>query len=133
MKKLCFILVSFALGFNLKAQQIQNVLNLEPDSAFQNIKIQKISGDKNSTAFIIWIRELVRSHKHLTHSETLYVLAGEGEFFMDGKKTKISKGDFLFIPSGIIHSLKVTSSFPMKVLSVQAPEFLGDDRIFVEE
>lgn len=50
-----------------------------------------------------------------------------------GDKTfKVKKGDMIFIPINTVHSLKVTTSIPLKVLSVQSPRFDGKDRIFVD-
>ncbi len=133
MKKILLILSFIGGNIVSNAQFHQDILNLKSDSAVQGIKVQKIAGDKNSTSFIIWIKDSVKSHKHEKHTENIYVLEGEGEMKINGKMIIIKPGDFINVPENTIHSLKVTSSIPMKVLSVQSPEFNGEDRIFVDE
>lgn len=133
MKKIFLIPVFTVVCFFSSAQVPLDILNLRPDSAVAGIAVQKMASDKNSTSFIIWIKETVKPHKHEKHTENIYVLEGEGELKLNGKAFKIKPGDWLNIPENAVHSVKVTSSLPMKVLSIQSPEFSGDDRVFVEE
>ena len=102
-----------------------------PDTA-GNIYVQKLSSDSHSTDFLIVIKSHVPLHNHADHTETIYVLEGTGEFQEGNKYLTIEPGDYLRIPKGTPHAVRVTSSEPLKVLSVQAPEFFGKDRIAVE-
>tara|TARA_B110000503_G_scaffold140080_1_gene230039 strand:+ start:2740 stop:3237 length:498 start_codon:yes stop_codon:yes gene_type:complete len=97
-----------------------------------NIYVQKLASDSYSTDFLIVIKSHVPLHKHAHHTETIYVLEGTGEFQEGNKHLVIGPGDYLRIPKGTPHGVRVTSSKPLKVLSVQAPEFFGKDRIAVE-
>ena len=47
------------------------------------------------------------------------------------RKLVIKKGDFFTIPKNTPHGLEVRSSAPVKVLSIQSPQFKGVDRIFI--
>ena len=105
---------------------------LQPPADFENIHVQKVGSDQNSTSFIIWVKEEVKPHYHETHTETLYVLEGSGMMTMGDEGQRIGPGTLLLIPKGTVHSVEVTSSEPLKVLSVQAPEFHGKDRHFTE-
>ena len=98
----------------------------------ENIYVKKLSTDKHSSQFVVFVRKFVPLHKHMHHSESVYVLSGEGEFTLDGKMTRISAGHFVYIPEGVAHGVKTTSKEPLKVLSVQAPEFFGKDRVPVK-
>ena len=102
-----------------------------PDDT-KNIYVHKLSTDSNSTDFLIIIKDYVPLHMHAKHTETIFVLEGKGEFRKGEKKFMIEPGDYLRIPPGISHSVKVTSLNPLKVLSIQAPEFFGLDRIPVK-
>lgn len=133
MIKILFISIFLAVNIASYGQIHKDILNLKPDSAIQGIKVQKISNDKNSTSFIIWIENEVKAHKHESHTENIYILEGEGEMKLNGNIIILKSGDYINVPEKIIHSVKVTSSQPMKVLSVQSPEFTGEDRVFVEE
>jgi mannose-6-phosphate isomerase-like protein (cupin superfamily) len=101
-----------------------------PDN-IENIHVQKISSDKNSTDFVIFVKQQVPLHKHLKHTETIYVLEGRGLFQQGDEHIEIGPGDYLRIPENTAHAVRVLSSTPLKVLSVQAPEFLGNDRVFI--
>ena len=48
------------------------------------------------------------------------------------KVFEIKKGDVVFIPKNTAHAVKSTGKQPLKVLSVQSPNFDGKDRIFIE-
>lgn len=130
---LCIFLLFFcALPSFLKAQSVIGIDTLKVTDAFENVFVKKINTDKNSSSFLILIKKEVKLHKHQMHSETIYVIEGAGEMRLGEKKCFIKKGDVLFIPENTPHSVKVTSDIPLKVLSVQAPEFDGTDRILLE-
>lgn len=134
MHKICFSFIMSLLFFSsVYAQKIESILTLQPDSAYDNIKIRLLASNKQSTSFILWIKKDVRAHLHEQHTENIYVLEGEGEMRIGNENRKIKPGDFLNIPPGVPHALKVTSATPVKVLSIQSPEFLGNDRVFVNE
>ncbi len=107
-----------------------NLHELKPSEEFTNILVQKVGGDNLSTQFVIWVKDTVRTHLHEEHTESLYVLSGKGIFYMNNERFEIGAGDFVAIKRKSWHAVKVTSKEPLKVLSVQAPEFLGEDRTF---
>lgn len=121
---LCFITSTQAEHLNLSTVVM-------PDNT-ENIYVEKIASDANSTDFVIFIKKQVPLHKHLTHTETIYVLAGKGLFQQGDTKHEIGPGDYLRIPKNTPHAVTVISDEPLKVLSVQAPEFYGKDRVFIK-
>ncbi len=115
-----------------KAQNVIAIDTFKVTQVYENVLVKKINSDKNSSTFLILIKKEVKLHKHQVHSETIYVLEGSGEMRLGEKKYQIKKGDVLFIPENTPHSVTVTSDIPLKVLSIQAPEFDGADRILLE-
>ena len=112
----------------------QSLQDIQPDDpAYENIHIKKIASDPRSTTYVIWVKSGVKSHYHVEHTEQLVVISGKGTMTIDGKSFQIRKGDYINIPKGKTHSVAVKGKKPLKVLSIQAPEFLGKDRIWVEE
>jgi mannose-6-phosphate isomerase-like protein (cupin superfamily) len=105
---------------------------IKAPTEFDNIYSRALYSDSLSSSFIIFIKKEVKKHKHQFHTEHVYVLEGEGEMLLGEKQLKVKKGDILFIPKNTIHSLKVTSKEPVKVLSIQSPYFDGKDRILIE-
>lgn len=130
-----FILLLIGVIFicNTASSQRENLGDINPEVEFENIHVEKISDDSLSSTFLIWVKSIVAPHYHAEHTEQVYVLEGTGIFTMNGSELTIEPGDLITIPKGAVHSVKVTSDTPMKVLSVQSPQFTGDDRIFVED
>lgn len=122
------------MGLNANCQNFKSLAEIVPDSSnYQNIYVKKIDSDSLVSNFIIWIKDEVKAHKHVTHCETIIVLEGAAIMTLGDKKIEIKKGDYIFVPKDTPHSVKVTSEIPLKVISIQAPEFNGDDRIFMKE
>ncbi|MGB6037800.1 MAG: cupin domain-containing protein [Cryomorphaceae bacterium] len=96
-----------------------------------NITVERLAGDSLTTSFLIQIREDVPMHYHAYHSEHVYILSGSGEFILNDDTTAVTGGMYMFIPSRSKHSVTVTSDQPLRVLSIQCPEFTGQDRIKV--
>lgn len=132
--KKCSLTFGFALflAMSLCAQSSINLDTIQVREAYDNVFIKKLNSDKNTSTFLIFIKKEVKLHKHMTHSETIYVLDGTGEMLLGDKKMEVKKGDIIFVPENTPHSVKVTSTIPLKVISNQAPEFDGKDRVFVE-
>lgn len=124
-------LLFFLLPLFASAQN-QSLDTIKAPANYENIFSRTIASDSLSSSFVIFIKKEVKKHKHASHTEHVYILEGEGEMSLGDKTFKVKKGDIIFIPMNAIHSLKVTSIFPVKVLSVQSPQFDGKDRIFVE-
>lgn len=131
MKKLVvFFLCFYALS--TKAQNFQSLDTIKAPANYENIYSKNIASDSLSSSFIIFIKKEVKKHKHVSHSEHVYILAGEGQMILGDKTITVKKGDIVFIPKNTPHSLIVTSKEPVKVLSVQSPYFDGKDRVFIE-
>jgi len=130
MRFLLFIPVILSTRVATYGQQSLGLFS--PKEAYDNIFTQKLSSDSNVTSILIWIKKEVKPHKHVMHSEHVYVLEGAGKLLLGEKIMEVKEGDLIYIPPNTVHALKVTSPTPMKVLSVQAPEFDGKDRVAVE-
>ena len=129
MKYFIFFLSIFYSGL-VFSQEVTNLKDIQPHEEYENILVKKIDTDSKSTSFVIWIKKGVKSHKHETHAEVIHVLEGKGVMTINKKAFDVKDGDYFRIPENTFHSLKVLSNEPMKVLSIQAPEFLGKDRVF---
>lgn len=127
-----FILVLFVFMNFISFGQTQIHLDTIQIKSKDAIKVVKIAGDSLTTSFLIEISSEVKKHLHKEHSETIYVLEGEGQMLLGEKTIKIKTGNYIFIPKNTPHKVEVTSKNPMKVLSVQAPFFDGKDRIILE-
>ena len=130
--KLFVIILVLTSTQTIMAQQFVELNKLVPEKGYDNIHVYKLDTDKNKSAIIIWIKKGVKAHKHEYHSETLVVLEGAAEMKVGDNSYMIKAGDYINVPENTVHSVLVTSDVPLKVLSVQSPEFLGKDRVFVD-
>lgn len=127
------ILILILIPFYFKSQEIIASINeIYPDKEFENIHVKKISSDSSSSTFAIWIKQKVKLHKHVYHTENVLIDEGFGEFQLNDSIYKVSAGDLIVIPKNTWHGVIVNSKSTMKVISVQSPEYFGKDRIFKE-
>ena len=128
------IILAFLFLINTaSAQTIKSIDDLEPAEAYDNIYVQNIDTDSLSTTFAIWIKLKVKVHKHVNHVENVYIIKGKGEFTVSESTYAVKKGDLIVIPKDTWHSVTVSSKRPLKVISIQSPEFKGIDRVFKED
>lgn len=124
--------IGFFLTFSMAISQefVGEFNKVRPDSTFDNIHVHQISSNIHSTTFAIWVKNKVRTHKHAHHVENIYVTQGEGRFHLGSTTYHIEPGDLIVVPKNTWHGLEVTSTIPLRVISVQSPEFIGVDRIY---
>ena len=119
--------------YTVSAQTIKSTYNLEPEEEYDNIYVQNLDTDSLSTTLAIWIKLQVKIHKHVNHIENVYILEGTGEFTVSDSTYKVKKGDLIVIPKDTWHGVTISSKNPMKVISIQSPEFKGLDRVFKKD
>ena len=115
------------------AQTIKSINDLEPKQTYDNIYVQNIDTDSLSTTFAIWVKLKVKIHKHVNHLENIYIIKGKGEFTISDSTYAVKKGDLIVVPKDTWHGVTISSKKPMKVISIQSPEFKGIDRVFKED
>ena len=129
--RLATILGLLLIPFLFKSQDIVSSIDqILPDKEFENIHVKKISSDSSSSTFAIWIKQKVKLHKHVYHTENVLIDKGFGEFQINDSIYKVAAGDWIVIPKNTWHGVVVNSKSTMKVISVQSPEYFGKDRIF---
>jgi len=132
MIKIFAFISTLLITLNFIGQTVTNFDSIQPSEDYENIHVQKLDSDSLSTTFAIWVKLKVRMHKHAFHTENVYVSEGEGTFYLGDEQFPIKKGDLIVIPKNTWHGVDVTSTTAMKVISLQSPEFKGNDRIFKE-
>lgn len=130
MNRFFLLLTCVVLSLTTKAQTPLNLLELQPDTTFDNIHVQPLASDSLVSSFVVWVKKEVWLHHHAFHTETLLILEGTGTMVVGDENVEVGPGDFLAIPKTTPHDLTVTSDTPLKALSIQAPKFQGKDRVF---
>lgn len=126
------ILFITSLSFGQTSEKT-NLKEISPEKEYDNILVKGLYSDAKASYFVIWVKKGVKSHKHLKHTESIIVLDGEGEMSVGKKKFDIKQGDHFTIPENTFHSVIVTSKNPLKIVSLQTPEFHGKDRIYEDK
>ena len=60
-------------------------------------------------------------HTHETQADSIYVVSGEGEAYLNGSWQKIGPGDYILIPPGEEHGVKNSGKEPLRLFIVHAP------------
>jgi mannose-6-phosphate isomerase-like protein (cupin superfamily) len=76
------------------------------------------------------VRGPLPAHYHATHEETVVVLSGTARMRLGGTWYELHAGDLIHVPKGVVHAVDVDE--PVTVLSLFAPPFHGEDRVFVD-
>ena len=72
-------LVSLVLSGQVYAERLV-LSDIIPPEDLENVHVVKLASDSYSTDFVIFVKNMVPLHKHVEHSETIYVLEGERPF-----------------------------------------------------
>ena len=132
MNRIFLVSLLLGLGWQLSAQKT-NLINTAPEAWKENVTVVPLESSDDQSSYLIWVVDTVKPHYHADHTECIYVLEGQGTFYLGDQVMELQPGDFVMIPRGVIHSFKNKTSTKSKVLSVQTPKFDGKDRVWVEE
>lgn len=127
------ILASLAVGTATPLNaQITHMDSLLLPESFENVHVTPCYSDSNTSSYVIWVKQQVAPHRHNHHSEHVYVMEGAGKMLLNNEVFSIQAGDFIFIPQASVHAVITTSDVPLKVISIQSPQFFNKDREWVE-
>jgi quercetin dioxygenase-like cupin family protein len=95
----------------------------------------RLNGNKDSIAFIEFVTEKGKepgSHVHKAEDEIFYVLSGELTVTCGEDSLNAGPRDFVFLPSDVPHSYKITSDGPVHLLVVTIT-YEADGRHFARD
>jgi quercetin dioxygenase-like cupin family protein len=64
-------------------------------------------------------------HRHHDEDEAFYVLDGAYTFILDGRKTVLGPGGYIFLPHGVPHGIRVNGPEPATMLILAGAGFVG--------
>ncbi len=131
---LLFVFVASAHAADQFSQVIVNyadVLKANPMPAGAKAQTIKVAEDETATVFIGRFAPgfEAKPHFHKTHSETIYVIEGNGQMVIDGKTIEIKPGTVHFNAINKVHTVKNTGSVDIVVIQVFAPAWKESDRV----
>jgi quercetin dioxygenase-like cupin family protein len=63
----------------------------------------------------------VPKHTHDVQIDSIYIVSGQGEAFIDGKWTEISSGDYIFVKPRTEHGIRNTGDQPLRLFIHHSP------------
>jgi mannose-6-phosphate isomerase-like protein (cupin superfamily) len=138
--------LSFFLGtsMNLNAADttfqiithVDEILKDNPMKAGAKAQMIPIAQDDTMSLFVIRSIEgfILKPHFHKTHDETIYIIRGTGQMFINNQWVDIKPGSLQFNPMGMgkVHAIKHTGNEPLVTISIFTPALKEPDRHFVE-
>ncbi|MDF1556035.1 MAG: cupin domain-containing protein [Deferrisomatales bacterium] len=130
--------MSNSVKMEKRKQLLSNIDKLLEDNPLpEGKKSQAIKIAENDNATISLIRATegagLGQHFHSEHDETMYVIKGRGELFIDGKWVEMHPGSIHFNPIGKTHTNRQTGSEQLVFISMFSPGMKYEDRHFVEQ
>ena len=97
-------------------QWLKVVHQMKPTDIVENLPVRPLRMDENVQLFVVWAEDKVANEMHETESESFLILEGTCICDVGGITYDLKAGDFLGIPTYTEHTLKVTSSEPVKFI-----------------
>jgi quercetin dioxygenase-like cupin family protein len=69
-------------------------------------------------------------HRHANEAETIHVLEGEFEMTVDGTRSRLSAGESIHVPRGVVHASANVGERPGRRVVLFSPA--GMERFFIE-
>jgi quercetin dioxygenase-like cupin family protein len=135
----CILLVSTNLNAADTLSQILTDIDqiLKENPLKPGDKSQMIPMAQDDSVSIFVLRSLpgslLKPHLHKTHDETVYVIRGKGQIYIDGQWVDTKPGVFHFNPKGKVHASRNTSDEPIISIAIFTPGMKEPDRHFVEQ
>lgn len=70
------------------SQTFQSLDTVKDPAAYENIYSRPIYSDSLSSSFVIFTKKEVKLHKHVSHTEHVTILEGEGEMTLGDKNSQ---------------------------------------------
>lgn len=114
--------------------QIEEILKANPLKADEKAQTITIAQDDTISLLVLRLAKGVgvKRHIHETHDETIYVIKGTAQLYINDKWVDIKPGSLHFNPMGNVHTIKNTGNEPLVIISIFTPAMKVTDRHFVE-
>ena len=98
----------------------------EDHPKFGGVKLAKLVTGKDTESISICILELARDtlipiHTHDPNVDSIYILEGSGDAYINGKWQKVSRGDYIFVNANEEHGIRSSKEGTLKLFVVHSP------------
>ncbi len=93
---------------------------------FEGVKLAKLVTGKDTDTVSVCILEiapdtLIPIHTHDPNVDSIYILEGSGEAYVDGDWKEVSAGDYIFVKANEEHGVRSGKEGHMKLFVVHSP------------
>lgn len=96
---------------------------------FANVRIGTFITGKDTEAASVCLLDIgphteIPVHSHDPQVDSIFVVEGEGEGYINGKWQKITAGDYIFVPTPAEHGIRNTGTGSLKLFVHHCPALL---------
>lgn len=100
--------------------------NFQKHPVFEGVSISKLVARAECDSLGISILKIapgaeIGVHTHDASLDSIYVLSGEGEAYINGGWKGFSTGDHILVPARVKHGIRNTGSAPLELFVAHAP------------
>lgn len=104
-------------------------MNFVDHPKFDNVKIALFVTGKDTGTVSVCQLEIapeteIPVHTHNPQVDSIFVVEGRGEGYINGKWRRIAAGDYIFVPALAEHGIRNTGAGPLKLLVHHSPPLL---------
>jgi quercetin dioxygenase-like cupin family protein len=93
---------------------------------FGGVRIAKLVGSSDQCGTSVSLLEIdpgttIDEHVHAIQSDSILILEGRGEAYVNGEWKEVGVGDYVMVPPGIRHALKNTGQSVMRLHVTHCP------------
>lgn len=110
------------MAFKINLEEIE----MKPHPKFEGVKIGFVVTKEKHPELSITLLEILPGveipiHTHEKEVDTIFILEGEAEVFLNHVWQKVKKGDIIVVPSKETHGVRVIGEVPLRCYIVHAP------------
>jgi len=93
---------------------------------FQEVLVSKLATKADCDSLGVSLLEIapgaeISPHIHEVSLDSIYVLSGEGEAYINGEWRGIGTGDYILVPEKVEHGIRNNDHAPLTLFVVQSP------------
>ena len=99
----------------------------------EGFKVVELGRDANTSHHVVALRDREPLHRHDLHDLLVVMLEGHGSMLIGDEERTLGPRSIVYVPRGVPHAMRNTSSTPLYGYAVFSPPFDGKDRVPVEQ
>ena len=109
-KMLMFWLCGISLVISQRTSAQVWLDTIQPPAEFENVARVPLYSDSTVTVVVAWVKKGIDVHSHVSHTETVYILEGNGVMELNGEHFPVHPGMTVSVPPG--HARRPGSAGP---------------------